>query len=102
MKKPHQPVNYCLLVSKEVHDREVSVSLLRHVAHGEKGGGKNGKREIRVKSECKGEKSVRLCEITLLPLVALCIARAEAAAGSDCTSLKQRAAVIRPPSHCKS
>lgn len=82
--------------------REVSVSLLRHVANGKEDGGRNGKRDIRVKNECKAGKSVRLREITPLPLAALCLARAEAAAGSDCTPLKQRAAVIRPPFHCKS
>lgn len=96
MKKHHRLSNYCRLVSKAVHDRgEVSVSLLRHVARGEEDGGRNGKRETRVKNECRAGKSVRLREITL-PLAALCLARAEAAAGSDCTPLKQRAAVIRP------
>lgn len=80
----------------------MSFSLLRHVAHGKEDGGRNGRREIREKNECKAGKSVRLREITSLPLAALCLARAEAATGSDCTPLKQRAAVIRPPFHCKS
>lgn len=45
----------------------------------------------------KGEKSVRLCELTTLPLAAFCTGGTKAAAASDCTPLKQRAAVIRPP-----
>lgn len=53
-------------------------------------------------NECKGERSVRLCELTPLPLAAHCTARTKAAAASDCTPLPQRAAVIRPPSHCES
>lgn len=63
--------------------------------------GLEGEEEEREK-KCKEEESVRLCELTLLPLAAHCAVGTKAAAASDCVPLKQRAAVTRPPSLCES
>lgn len=60
-------------------------------ARGERHGIMAGEREGK---GVRGGRRVRQCEVTPLPLAVRCLLRTGAAAGSDCTPLKQRALVI--------
>lgn len=60
-----------------------------------------GGKKVR-ENECKEEKSVRLCELTPLPLAAHCVARTKAAAASDCTHSNKEQQLFDPPPIVKS